>query len=591
MDHSQSSGNDLDGVNQVHNQRIVVPASLISPADDYGKKENYSWFATSQIPTDLSIQLQDVTFQVHKFPLVSRCGYIAQVEMQNSNSNLEKCLKLDNFPALRCASEFLQMTEEFEDGNLISKTEAFLTFVVLSSWKDSVTVLKSCETLSPWAENVQIVRRCCDSIAWKVYKESSKPGEIIDEESWWFDDVTTLRIDHFMRIMTAIKAKLLKPEIIGSCIMQYAGKWLSDTDTEAEGCRRYSYSKNEVQINILSSKRQEVSLGHSKEQRMIVESLITILPAQEEVVPCKFLLWMLKVALAHSASPALISDLEKRVGMVLENADVNDLLLPSYTIGDQGKTLNTPDECTMHNIDVVQRIMQYSLMHEQQQHHPLAGKFNLGKLLDGYLAEIARDPNLSITKFQVLAEALPETTRTCDDGLYRAIDLYLKTHPSLSEHDRQRLCEVMDCEKLSLDACMHAARNDRLPLRTIVQVLFSEQVKMRKAMGKEQTASSDNSDQHDTWTSTKEITTLKAELEKVKMEVQGLQKDYGELQRECEKKTDKCRTSLGWTLGRMKIKSPSFLKGKIQGDETIGGQKRFSFGIHKISLRRRFSVS
>ena len=40
----------------------------------------------------------------------------------------------------------------------------------------------------------------------------------------------------------------------------------------------------------------------------------------------------------------------------------------------------------------------------------------------------------------------------------------------------------MDCQKLSLDACMHAAQNERLPLRVVVQVLFSEQVKISNAL-------------------------------------------------------------------------------------------------------------
>jgi len=31
----------------------------------------------------------------------------------------------------------------------------------------------------------------------------------------------------------------------------------------------------------------------------------------------------------------------------------------------------------------------------------------------------------------------------------------------------------MNCEKLSLDACLHAAQNERLPLRTVVQVKFA----------------------------------------------------------------------------------------------------------------------
>lgn len=31
----------------------------------------------------------------------------------------------------------------------------------------------------------------------------------------------------------------------------------------------------------------------------------------------------------------------------------------------------------------------------------------------------------------------------------------------------------MNCEKLSLDACMHAAQNDRLPIRSVIQVSFA----------------------------------------------------------------------------------------------------------------------
>ncbi|OIW18130.1 hypothetical protein TanjilG_22328 [Lupinus angustifolius] len=109
-------------------------------------------------------------------------SYIGRVEVRTLFSNFGNLLKLENNPggsepfetilkiyyglpiyvnpdniaALRCAStsEVVGMIAKLEDGNLISKAEAFLTFVVLSSWKDTATVLKSCETLSPSLENV-----------------------------------------------------------------------------------------------------------------------------------------------------------------------------------------------------------------------------------------------------------------------------------------------------------------------------------------------------------------------------------------------------------------------------------------------------
>lgn len=52
----------------------------------------------------------------------------------------------------------------------------------------------------------------------------------------------------------------------------------------------------------------------------------------------------------------------------------------------------------------------------------------VAKLLDTYLAEIAPDANLTINKFIALAEILPEHARSVDDGLYRAVDVFLKVN-------------------------------------------------------------------------------------------------------------------------------------------------------------------
>ncbi|XP_021826254.1 BTB/POZ domain-containing protein DOT3 isoform X1 [Prunus avium] len=615
-----------------HGQSIVIPSKHITIANSFEKKE-HSWFITSHVPTDLTIEVQDVTFNVHKYPLVSKCGYIGRLEFQPSISNFGYDLKLESFPGgsetfeiilkfcyglpldlnpnniapLRCASEFLEMTEDLQDGNLISKTEAFLTFVVLSSWKDTITVLKSCETLSPWAENLQIVRRCCDSIAWKTSRENIV-GDTDCQEGWWFNEVATFRIDHFMRIITAIKAKSTRPEFIGKCIMHYAERWLPGMDVEFEGQRGYGFGKNDLQFGILSRSKEDGGYVHSKEQKIIIESLVSVLPPQNEAVSCKFLLRMLKMAMLYSASPALISELEKRVGMILEDANVNDLLIPSCNNADQGKLVNTVHlknaQCTMHDTEVVQRIVEYFLMHEQQEQQQKTGRINVSKLLDNYLAEIAEDPNLSITKFQILAELLPENARTCDDGLYRAIDTYLKTHPSLPEHDRRRLCRIMNCSKLSLDACMHAAQNDRLPMRTIVQekemqpknlhqpqakVLFSEQVKMRTAMQEKESQSGNNSEQEGNHSSTDaDIKNLKAELENVKIKMAELQSDYSELQQEYERIGSKQKNVSGWSLGWRKIKN-SF-HAKVEGNETGEGQQRSSPAGSRLPFRRRSSM-
>lgn len=191
----------------------------------------------SREPDPTILILDDLPGGPEAFELASKFCYGVPVD-----------LTATNISGLRCAAEYLEMTEDLEEGNLIFKTEAFLSYVVLSSWRDSIFVLKSCEKLSPWAENLQIVRRCSESIAWKACSNpkgirwaytgkspsppttnyaSSSPKWNESKDSglycspsrnnhnqpvppdWWFEDVSILRIDHFVRVITAIKVQRL----------------------------------------------------------------------------------------------------------------------------------------------------------------------------------------------------------------------------------------------------------------------------------------------------------------------------------------------------------------------------------------------
>ncbi len=58
----------------------------------------------------------------------------------------------------------------------------------------------------------------------------------------------------------------------------------------------------------------------------------------------------------------------------------------------------------------------------------------------------------------------------------------VQAHPALAELERRKLCKLMDCQKLSQEACTHAAQNERLPVQVVVQVLYFEQLRMRNAM-------------------------------------------------------------------------------------------------------------
>lgn len=117
-----------------------------------------------------------------------------------------------------------------------------------------------------------------------------------------------------------------------------------------------------------------------------------------------------------------------------------------------------------------------------------------------------------------------------------------------------------------------------------MQVLFSEQVKMRAAMQEKETApSGDVSEQEGNQSFTvTEIKTLKAELEIVKTQMAELQSDYSDLQREYEKQNKKPKNALHWSFSWRKIKNS--LHARVDGGETGDEQQRPN------SFRRRLSI-
>ncbi|KAK1278891.1 Root phototropism protein 3 [Acorus gramineus] len=644
---SESDSAPYGGVGDYKNSENDIGLRTDGVKNDGFERKEHSWYVATDIPSDLLVRVGDYTFHLHKYPLLSRCGRINRmvydspdrIDLDNIPGGADAfelaakfCygvavdLTSSNISGLRCAAEYLEMTEDLEEGNLIFKTEAFLSYVVLSSWRDSIVVLKSCESLSPWAENLQIVRRCSESIAWKACanprsstlrrtSKTSSPSSTASDphpppSDWWFEDVSVLRIDHFVRVVTAIKVKGMRAELIGACIMHYSAKWLPGLTRESP--HESSASTSGLHLIVSGGSREETPPNmHIREQRMIIESLISMIPPQKDSVSCGFLLRLLRLANMSKAAPALVTELEKRVGMQFEQASLSDLLIPSYS------------KCeTLYDVDLVQRLLEHFLVQEQTE-QPLSvaaspgrdsgvatprssnAKMRVARLVDSYLTEVSKDRNLSLTKFQVLAEALPESARTCDDGLYRAVDSYLKAHPTLSEHERKRLCRVMDCQKLSIDACMHAAQNERLPLRIVVQVLFSEQVKISNAIANASSSFKDapsaaaefghhnhhyqpmmvptkktllegtpQSFQEGWAAAKKDISTLKFELESVKAKYLELQSEMDGMQRQFEKmarpKHSSSSSASAWSSGWKRLGKLAKMGTVYEGREADG---------------------
>lgn len=384
-------------------------------------------------------KLPDIPGGAKTFELVAKFCYGVKLELTASN-----------VVYLRCAAEHLEMTEDYGEGNLISQTESFLNQVVLKNWKDSLKALQTCDDVLPYAEELNITKRCIESLAvkastdpnlfgWPVMEHGgpmqSPGGSVLwngistgarpklSSSDWWYEDASTLSLPLYKRLISAMEARGIKKDILSASLSFYAKKYLPGLN------RRQSASESS---NRLAPAGMGASLSE-EEQKLLLEEVDRLLPMQKGLVSTKFLFGLLRTAKILRASPSCMSTLEKRIGMQLDQATLEDLLMPNFSHSME----------TLYDVDCVQRILEHFLAMDQVtggaspcsvDDGQLMGSPSLtpitmvAKLIDGYLAEVAPDVNLKLPKFQSLAAAVPEYARPLDDGLYRAIDIYLKVN-------------------------------------------------------------------------------------------------------------------------------------------------------------------
>ncbi|GJN12522.1 hypothetical protein PR202_ga30806 [Eleusine coracana subsp. coracana] len=302
------------------------------------------------------------------------------------------------------------------------------------------------------------------SLLWNGISTGAKPRN--SSPDWWYDDVSCLSLPLYKRFISAMEYRGISQDIIVGSLNHYAKRRLPGLN------RRKSISDVSSCLSISTL----TSIPSEEEQKYLLEEIDRLLPFQRGVTSCKLLFGLLRTAIFLKASPSCVSNLERRIGMQLDKATLEDLLITNISESVE----------TLYDVDCIQRIVDHFLAMDQETGGASPGLGEDGqmlaspslmpvsmvaKLIDAYLAEVAPDVNLKLPKFQSLAAAIPDYARPIDDGLYRAIDIYLKAHPHLSESEKEELCRVMDCQKLSLEACTHAAQNERLPLRVIVQPL------------------------------------------------------------------------------------------------------------------------
>lgn len=227
--------------------------------------------------------------------------------------------------------------------------------------------------------------------------------------NWWTEELSILDICFFGKVITSMKGRGAKGLTIASAIITYTERALPDLVRDHSGSNATKQESSSVRV----------------QQRELLESIVALLPPDKAVFPISFMCYLLRTAIFLGASNSCKIELEKRISAILEHVTVDDLLITSYTY----------DGEKLFDLESVRRIIAGFVDKEKNVAVFNGGDFKevcsaatqrVGKTVDAYLGEIAVHSELSISKFNGIANLVPKAARKVDDDLYRAIDIYLK---------------------------------------------------------------------------------------------------------------------------------------------------------------------
>ncbi|KAK3198348.1 hypothetical protein Dsin_021763 [Dipteronia sinensis] len=462
-----------------------------------------AWLAKSSSSSDLQLCVRGIPFNLNSERLASKSAKVSALLKENPHKDLsyffrdipsdaetfelvgrfchgyELQMSTENVIPLACVAHYLGMTESHSSNNLLKKALTFFGQEVLNNWNETIKALRGGENIFQQALHIGLIDACCESIIAMAQVDPHLLGAPVrnptcDDDSedgddgyrpnarrrlfdldWQSEDLATLSLTLYEPIVHSMKQRGVPSEFLAASICEYAKRWIFPSTHHGNG---------------------NMSVYERKSLRDVIEAVEKLLPNDRGLLPCTFLFEMLRYAIAFEASCDCRNGFEIKIGKQLEEATVKDLLIPSQGYAKEEQ----------YDIECLRRILKnyYSNYSSSQ----ISGLFTVAELVDEFLAEVASDIDLKMGTFLSIADMSISAslgTQRNSDGLYRAIDIYLDKHRYLSELEKEEVCRVLDVHQMSPEACDHASKNERLPLRVVVQVLFVAQLQLRDTITKE----------------------------------------------------------------------------------------------------------
>ncbi|KAF9589301.1 hypothetical protein IFM89_022371 [Coptis chinensis] len=417
-----------------------------------------AWAQETGLPVSVRVQVGDRIFDLHKYPLISKSGYLKKAFSESTDIKLpydfpggseafemvalfsygaSALIDPFNVASLRCAAEFLEMTEAHSQGNLCERADLYLIQVVLQNWDDTLIVLQKCQLLLPLSEELLIVSRCVESLAFMACMEildpdrrrdrpivtlgtlNSQPwsSELVKElsgQDLW-SNLISLPFRFFKRIIGSLRRQGMKEKYVSPIVIFYANKWVLSKETGR-----------------ICDNAVDTTDNANNETSIILLGILDLLPMGEKVsrpIPVGFYFALISRALDLGLRSDTRTKLQNQIAATLHLATVDDFLFPK---GDTESISSSVELATMANI-VSTSVLSNAT---KTGHGPSDSNSIVAELWDKYLFFIAVYPKMGSQRFMDLIEE---------------------------------------------ETCIEAVQNDLMPLRLIVQALFVQQLHTHQA--------------------------------------------------------------------------------------------------------------
>ncbi|KAG6597263.1 BTB/POZ domain-containing protein, partial [Cucurbita argyrosperma subsp. sororia] len=531
----------------------IILKNLQNMVDKSDKDVSY-WLPKPKSRIDMQFHVRGVPFTLERDIIVEKSAKIVEILNEQSDDSIYQFLR--NIPAhpktfelvarfchgfelqmscenvlpLACLAFYLGMTESHSPNNLLSKAVTFFEQRILPCWNETIKAFLTTEDIIQQAVDTGLVGECIESLVCKAVNDPYLLGEplvnfVNDELSeddefhhkpsarrklfvseWQSEDLTILPLSLYELTIHSMNQHAVPPRFVAASLLKYAKKWVF---CSAKGDKKMSVCK-------------------TNHQREVMEAVERLLPHQKGLFPCTILFEMLRFAIHLEANVGCRNGLELRIGKQLDQATASDLLIPSR---DYAKEMHYDIEC-------VKRIIKHFY---RDYNSNMEGLTAVARLIEEFLIEVASDRDLEISAFVSLVEmssAASMGTDRSSDGIYRAIDIYLDKHSYLTESEKEEVCRGLDYHRMSAETCEHAAKNQRLPLRIVVQVLFLVQLQLRDAITREMQGPDNRLTQDEVEKDERELAlndgVQKSEMEKMSNKVMELEKECHMMRKEIE---------------------------------------------------------